>query len=163
MYTPSCWPQLTSFLIFLSVKFVTRTPGQNPIFDLPSRSKSTLALIGSKVAGAAHGHTARFELPAIFYSNYESVPGQLLTLVAVYDTALFLFLFLSFFKYIKHRCEPSSKLRPPLPRADRPLLRVRGRTLSVYTDLLTMNIQISLKFHAACGASKVCKITTIWN
>ena len=43
----------------------------------------------------------------------------------------------------------------PLPRADRPLLRVRGRTLSVYADIPTMNIQISLKFHAICTASKV--------
>ena len=51
--------------------------------------------------------------------------------------------------------EPSSKLRPPLPRADRSLLRVWGRTLSVYADMPTMNIQISLKFHAVCAASKV--------
>ena len=56
---------------------------------------------------------------------------------------------------IKHKCEPSSKLRPPLPRADRPLLRVRGRTLSVYADMPTTNIQISLKFDAVCAASKV--------
>ena len=66
-----------------------------------------------------------------------------------------LYFFIYFFNYIKQRCEPSSKLRPPLTRADRPLLRVRGRTLSVYADMLTMNIQISLKFHAVCAASKV--------
>ena len=62
---------------------------------------------------------------------------------------------LYFFKYIKHRVEPSSKLRPPFPRADRSLLRVRGRNLSVYADMSTMKIQISLKFHSVCAASKV--------
>ena len=67
--------------------------------------------------------------------NYESALGHHLTLVAVYDMALFFFFFPLFFKYIKHRCEHSSKLRLPLPRADRPLLRVRGRTLSEYADM----------------------------
>ena len=95
-----------------------------------------------------HGHTAGFELPAIFHCSYKSALSHHLTLVAVYDTALFLFLFL-FFKYIKHRSDPSSKLQPPLPRADKRLLRVRGRILSVYADMPTMNIQISFKFHAA--------------
>ena len=93
-----------------------------------------------------HGHTGRFERPAIFHSSYKSVLGHHLTLVVVYDTALF-FIFLFFMllaKYIKQRCEPSN-LRPPLPRADRPLLRVRERTLSVYADMPTMNIQIRLE------------------
>ena len=53
----------------------------------------------------------------------------------------------SFFKYIKQRCEPTSKLRPPLPSADRPLLRLWGRTLSVDADMQILNIQIILKFH----------------
>ena len=103
----------------LPVTFVTQAPGQNPIFDFPSCSKSTLPLIGSKVAGVPlmdkwtlhHGHTARFELPAIFYCSYKSAPGHHLTLIAIYDTAILFFLFFSlFFKYIKHKCEPSSKL-----------------------------------------------------
>ena len=68
--------------------------------------------------------------------------------------SLFYFYFF-IFKYLKHRCEPSSKLRLPLSRADRTLLRMWGRTLSVYADMPTMNIQISLKFHAVCAASKV--------
>ena len=63
--------------------------------------------------------------------------------------------FFFLFKFIKHRCEPSSNLRPPLPRAEKQLLRVRGRTLSLYADMPTMNIQISLKCHAVCAASKV--------
>ena len=46
-------------------------------------------------------------------------------------------------------------LRSPLPRANRPLFRVRGRTLSVYADTSTINIQNSLKFHVVCAASKV--------
>ena len=37
------------------------------------------------------------------------------------------FFFFFFFKYVKKRCEPSSKLRPPLPSADRSHLRLRGR------------------------------------
>ena len=37
-----------------------------------------------------------------------------------------MFFCLFVFKYIKLRCQPSSKFRPPLPRADRPLLRVVG-------------------------------------
>ena len=51
-----------------------------------------------------------------------------------------------------------TKLRPPLQRADSPLLRVWGRTFSVYADMPTMNIHISLKFHAVCTASSVVKI-----
>ena len=34
------------------------------------------------------------------------------------------------------------------------LLIVWERTLSVYNNMPTMNIQISLKFHAICAASK---------
>ena len=47
------------------------------------------------------------------------------------------------------------------PRADRPLLRVRGGEGGValyqynYADMPIMNIQISLKFHAVCAFSKV--------
>ena len=51
-----------------------------------------------------------------------------------------------------------TKLRPPLQRADSPLLRMWGRTLSVYADMPTMNIHISLKFHAVCTASSVVKL-----
>ena len=40
-----------------------------------------------------HGHTARFELPAIFHCSSESALGHHLTLIAVYDTALFFFFF----------------------------------------------------------------------
>ena len=61
------------------------------------------------------------------------------------------FFFFLFFKYVKQRCESSSKLRPPLPSADRPHLRLRGRTLSVDADMQTMNIQISSKFHDVYG------------
>ena len=64
---------------------------------------------------------------------------------------LLLFFFFFFFKYVKQRCESSSKLRPPLPSADRPHLRLRGRTLSVDADMQTMNIQISSKFHDVYG------------
>ena len=37
----------------------------------------------------------------------------------------------------------TSKLRQPLPSADQPLLRVRGRFLSDNADMPTMNMQIS--------------------
>ena len=47
----------------------------------------------------------------------------------------------------------------PFPRADsyRPLLSVGGGLLYQYNyaDMLTINIKISLKFHAVCAASKV--------
>ena len=60
---------------------------------------------------------------------------------------IFLSFFSFFLKYVKQRCEPSSKLRPPLPSDDRPLLRLRGRTLSVDADMQTLNIQVISKFH----------------
>ena len=76
-----------------------------------------------------HGHRARFELPAIFHCSYESAPGHHLSSDR-------------HFQWLIHH---------------RPLLRVRGRTLSIYryADMPTMNIHISLKFHAVCAASKV--------
>ena len=65
--------------------------------------------------------------------------------------SFFFFFFFFLFKYVKQRCESSSKLRPPLPSADRPHLRLRGRTLSVDADMQTMNIQMSSKFHDVYG------------
>ena len=74
-----------------------------------------------------HGHRARFELPAIFHCSYESAPG--------------------------HHLSSDRHFLGPIHH--RPLLRVRGRTLSIHADMPTMNIHISLKFHAVCAASKV--------
>ena len=53
---------------------------------------------------------------------------------------IFIFNYYYFFKYVKQRCEPSSKRRPPLPSADRPLLRLPGRSLSVDADMQPMNM-----------------------
>ena len=58
-----------------------------------------------------------------------------------------------FFKYVQQRCEPSSKRLPPLPSADRPLLRLceGGDSLSVDADIQPMNMEISSKFHDVEG------------
>ena len=64
--------------------------------------------------------------------------------------------FKKIFKYVKQRCEPS-KRRPPLPSADRPLLRLRGRSLSVDADMQLMNMSIISTFHDVQGAWKYWK------
>ena len=105
--------------------YINQVLGTQPIYPFPSSLGLKLqtkilflilpalvrALFGQRSARAAngqfyilsaprtvhHGHTARFELPAIFHCSYELALGHHLghhlTLVAVYDTAQLLIFF----------------------------------------------------------------------
>ena len=93
-------------------------------------------------------------------------------------TRLVFFFFLYIFKYRKQRCETSSKLRPPLPGADRPLLRLQDMSHSNKSSRPTIfadqgfgrvNVNMDSKilqspiFEVRCKSAKSAKITRLEN
>ena len=76
-----------------------------------------------------------------------------------------IYIYIYFFKYVKQRCEPSSKRRSPLPSADRPLLRLRGRSLSVDADMqqwICKLFQHFMTYRVLESTEKVRKIAHFW-
>ena len=52
--------------------------------------------------------------------------------------------------------KPSSKHRPPLPSANRPLFRLLEHTLSVHADMQAIDVKISSMFESTQKYAKLC-------